>query len=118
MLYPIELAEEKKLAFECKSCRYKYVVETPNSQSCCIYSNDVTMAKAGFMTDPELSLDRTLSRTKTAECAMCGCREAVFFQNPSPTGEVEMSLVYICCGHKPDGSLCGHYWVQGKTAKK
>ena len=118
MLYPIELPEEKKLAFECKSCKYKQVVDVPNPASCCISSQEVGQGKALFMIDPELCLDRTLSRTRGTTCPECGNNEAVFFQNPSPTGEVEMSLIFICCGRKPDGQLCGKNWIQGPHRAK
>ena len=114
MLYPIELSEEKKLAYECKSCKHRKVVENLDRDSCCIYYQDFSQGKSSFLLDPELCLDRTLSRSYDRKCAKCGCNEAVYFQNPSQSGDVEMSLLFICCGKTPDGKLCGSSWIQGK----
>ena len=112
MLYPMEDMDEKKLIYKCKSCPHKQRIENPDSKTCIVYYHEVDQGKVSIIIEPELCLDKTFSRTKTAQCEECGCNEAVFFQNPSPTGDLEMSLVFICCGRKPDGKLCGKKWIQ------
>ncbi len=113
MLYPVEITEEKLLSYVCKSCGHRDVIQGRDQTEHCVYSHDVSISYEKFIQDPELSQDRTLSRTKTATCPQCGYKEAVFFQNPaSATGELGMSLIFVCCRKYPSGQLCGHHWIQ------
>ena len=113
MLYPVSLPEERKLAYECKSCHYRRIVEYPDRSDQCIYLRELSDEKTAKEIDPDLCMDRTFSRVKVVPCERCGCETAVFFQNSETSGDVEMSLVYICCGRMPDGTLCGTSWIQG-----
>jgi len=120
MLFPIEVPDEKKLAYQCKlpTCNYKQPVDFPNQETNCIYFQDLGKGKLEFLIDPELSLDKTLSRSHDKICEKCGCNESVYFQNPAPQGETEMSLLFICSGRLPDGTLCGNSWIQGPPKKE
>lgn len=117
MLYPIVLQDEKKLGYECRSCRYQRVVDVFDYSSQCVYYRELAAEKASSHIDAELCVDKTFPRVKTNPCAKCGCETAVFFQNTGTGGDVEMSLVYICSGRMADGKLCGVSWVQGPRGK-
>ena len=119
MLYPTEVAEEKKLAYVCKCCGHRDVVEGRDQNAYCVFSHDVSLSYEKFIQDPELSQDKTLSRTRTSHCPKCGYNEAVFFQNPaSASGELGMSLVFVCCRKSPSGELCGYHWIQTPAKKQ
>lgn len=117
MLYPIVVQDEKKLGYECRNCHYSKTVDALDPNSQCVYYRELAAEKATTYIDAELCVDKTFPRVKTKPCAKCGCETAVFFQNTGVGGDVEMSLVYICCGRMFDGSLCGASWIQGPKAK-
>jgi len=117
MLYPIVFEDEKKLGYECKSCRYRTATEEVDANSQCVYYRELATEKITAYIDPELSVDKTFPRVKTKPCAKCGCETAVYFQNTGMRRDIEMSLVYICCGKMADGSLCKVSWIQGPKTK-
>ncbi|KAL6066645.1 DNA-directed RNA polymerases II, IV and V subunit 9A, variant 2 [Balamuthia mandrillaris] len=101
MLYPKEDKANKVLLYACRNCDHQEAAEMN-----CVYRNEIRRNEVErTKLSHDVTADPTLPRTRSTKCAVCGGREAVFFQANTGDKDEALALYFVCCDEN-----CGHRW--------